>query len=153
MLGFLKRFLGIGGDAARRRRLYEEQLPPRAIRIDRARLLKYVPELHPSVTRAISRRHGPMLEWELAPEQRVAPAKSFFPKFFFRRRRVHRLVLDDFGRRVVEAIDGRAGIGEIAASVGKGTPYPPDKFEDAVIAFIGELVRRNAVTLAPGGKG
>lgn len=149
MFGFIRRFLGIDDDRRRRRKLYEEQLPPQAIRMDRVKVLKFIPELHPSVRRTVSRFHGPMLEWELSPSQRMAPARRFFPSFFFRQRRVHRLVLDDFGRRVVEAIDGHAGIGEIAEMVGKGAPYPPDKFEDAVIAFIGELVRRNAVTLAP----
>ena len=148
MFGFLKRFFGVD-DNTRRRKLYEEQLPPGAMRIDRAKLLKYIPKLHPGIRRVVSHRHGPMLEWELTDEQSAPPKKSFFPKFFFKSGRTHRIVLDDLGRRIIKVVDGEKSIAEIAEIVGKGLPYPERQFQDAVLSFLGELVRRSVVTLAP----
>lgn len=148
MFGFLKRFFG-DDDDTRRRKLYQEQLPPGAMRLDRAKLLKYVPALHPGVRRVVNRRYGPMLEWELSGGQSAPPKKSFFPRFFYKQGRTHKIALDEFGRRIVEIIDGKASIAEIATKAGKDQPYTEEQFQNAVLAFLGELVRRNVVTLAP----
>lgn len=154
MFGFLRRFLGIDSDAAARRRLYDEQLPPESMRISRAKLVRHVPEIHPEVRRVSDKRFGCLLEWELSEAQRTAPKRSFFPRSFFRRRRTHRLVLDDFGRRTVELADGERDIFQIAETLRQGTPYPQEQMEDAVLAFFGQLVRRNAASLAaPAQKG
>lgn len=146
---FLKRLLGIGDDDERRRKLYEEQLPPNSFRLPRAKLLKYVPRMNPSVRRIASRRYGPLLEWDISEEQRTAPKRSFFPRAFFRQKKTHRLVLDDFGRRIAELVDGESDIAGIAAKVGLGTPYPAEQFEEAVISFLGELARRGVIMIEP----
>lgn len=151
MFGFLKRFFGVD-ENSRRRKLYEEQLPPESMRISKAKLLGYVPEIHPGVERISDKRFGCVLEWELSDAQRTPPKKSFFPKYFFRRQRCHRLVLDDFGRRTVELTDGLRTIAEIAESLRKGSTYTQEQMEDAVLAFMGQLVRRNAASLAPASK-
>ncbi len=151
-IGFLKKFLGVDDEGTRRRKLYEEQLPPESMRISRAKLLGYVPEIHPEVERISDKRYGCLLEWELSEAQRTPPKRSFFPKFFFRRQRRHRLVLDDFGRRTVELTDGVRTVSEIAEKLREGNSYTQRQMEDAVLAFLGQLVRRNAATLAPAGK-
>ena len=148
MFGFLRRFLGIDTDAARRRKLYDEQLPPESMRISRASLVRHIPAIHPEVRRVSDKRYGCLLEWELSESQRTAPKRSFFPRAFFRGRHTHRLVLDDFGRRTVELADGERDIFEIAEALRQGTPYPQEQMEDAVLAFFGQLVRRNAASLA-----
>lgn len=150
MIKFLKKFLGIGeSDAARRRKLYEEQLPPQSMRLPKAKLLSYIPELHPSVRRVSDKRFGCLLEWELSEGQRTAPKKSFFPKYFFRQQRTHRLVLDDFGRRTIELVNGKRSLFEIASKLRENTSYTQEQLENAIIDFFGQLVSRNAITLAP----
>lgn len=149
MFEFIKRFFGIESDAARRRKLYEEQLMPQSMRISRAKLLLYVPELHPEVEKITDPRHGCLLEWRLTESQRVAPKRSFFPKYFFREKRRHRLVLDDFGRRMVDLTDGKRSIRQISEALLEGTQYAPMQMEDAILSFVGQLVRRNVMTLAP----
>lgn len=148
MFGFLKRFFGVDDDK-RRRALYDEQLPPESMRISRAKLLRHIPALHPGVQRLADKRYGCLLEWELSDAQRTPPKRSFFPSRFFRNQRRHRLVLDDFGRRAVELTDGVRTVAEIAEGLRSGTAYTQEQMEDALLAFYGQLVRRNAASLAP----
>ena len=147
MFGFLKRFFGVDDDK-RRKKLYDEQLPPESMRISRAKLIHCVPEIHPQVERISDKRYGCLLEWDLSEQQLTPPKKSFFPKYFFKINRRHRLVLDDFGRRTVELTDGKRTISEIAEILRKNTSYTQEQMEDALLAFYGQLVRRNAASLA-----
>ncbi len=149
MFGFIKRFFGIKTDSERRRKLYEEQLPPDSMRLPKAKLVKYVPELHPNVRKIADKKRGCLLEWDLTDEQRTPPKKSFFPKYFFKNQKVHKIVLDDFGRRAVELIDGKRSISAIAEKLREGMIYNQEQMEDAIIAYLGQFVRRNIVTIAP----
>jgi len=142
LIGWLKRFLGIGEKPP--------SIPQGAVRLRRSELVSAVPELHPDVERITDPRYGCLLEWKLSEEQMERPAHSWFPRLVFRavRNRRHRLVLDDMGRRTVELIDGRRSIAKIAATLCEKTQYPDvTKMEDAVLAFVTHLVRRNAASL------
>ncbi len=143
MIGWLKRFLGVGEAPP-------SPLPPGAVRVRRADLVRAVPALHPDVELVANPRYGCLLEWKLSEEQMRRPAHSWFPEFVFRavRNRRHRVVLDDMGRQTVELINGRRTIAEIASSLCARTHYPDaSKMEDAVLAFVTHLVRRNAASL------
>ncbi len=207
MFSFLKKIFGGETEAAKRRKLYDEQLPPESMRIPRVKVISSVPELHPNVRRVVDKRYGCLLEWELTEEQRKMPlptkgsgvsttlGKRSFAIFallgtivsfiafcvhmtfsvfiifliflmlllsvlnillnfglglsmkFFKRSKYHKIVLDDFGRRTVELINGQNKVKEIAEKLRTGTSYTQDQMEDAVLAFIGQLVRRNVVSL------
>lgn len=152
MIRFLKKFFGVTSDDERRSKLYDEQLPPESMRINRAKLISCIPEIHPEVRRISDKRYGCLLEWDLSDAQRVAPKKSFFPKFFFTQKKSHRLVLDDLGRRTVDLTNGQRSISEIAAELQRGTTFSQKQLEDAVLSFVGQLIRRNVASLAPKSK-
>lgn len=146
MFLWLKRFLGIG---ERKFPPGPPPLPPGAERIGREELLKAVPCLHPDVERVSDKRYGCLLEWDLSEEQLKAPKHSWFPKYFYKnKKRRHRLVLDDMGRRTVELIDGRNSIAQIAERLCSQTGHPAEVMQTAVLTFVTQLARRNAVSLA-----
>ena len=146
MFTWLKRFLGIGEAAPKM-----PAIPDGYQAIDRKTLLASVPALHPQVERIVEKRYGCTLQWDLSEEQLKRPKKSWFPKFFFNpsRKRRHKLVLDDMGRRTIELLDGHSTVAEIAATLAEQTRCDRKAMEDAVLAFFAQLARRNAVTLAP----
>lgn len=146
MIKFLKKFLGIGEPPVAK----PLDVPPDAMRIPRKTLLRAVPALHPAVERISDKRYGCLLQWKLSESQRVRPKRSWFPSFVFKRAdRVHKLVLDDMGRRLVELIDGHRSVESIAAELCKQSGHKQRDMEDAVIAFLAQLVRRNAASIAP----
>lgn len=146
MFRWLGKFLGIGGEQP------QKTVPDGYRAIDRATILSSVPALHPSVERVAEKRYGCTLQWDLTPEQ-MAPPRSArrIPKVFLNpsRPRRHKLVLDDMGRRTVELIDGSRTVADISATLAGQVGCAVSAMEDAVIAFISQLARRNAVTLAP----
>ncbi len=146
MFAWLKRFLGVGEEPARR-----PAIPDGYRAIDRKTVLASVPALHPQVERIAEKRYGCTLQWDLSEEQSKRPHRSWFPKFFFNpaRKRRHKLVLDDMGRRTIELLDGQRTVAEIAAEMTAQTGCDAKAMEEAVLAFFAQLARRNAVTLAP----
>lgn len=146
MFRWLGNFLGIGGEKPQR------AVPDGYRAVDRATVLASVPALHPSVERVAEKRYGCTLQWDLTPEQ-MAPPRSArrIPRIFLNpsRPRRHKLILDDMGRRTVELIDGSHTVADIAATLARQVGCDTKAMEDAVIAFISQLARRNAVTLAP----
>ena len=146
MIKFLKKFFGVGEPPVAK----PLDIPPESMRIPRKALLRAVPALHPAVERISDKRYGCLLQWKLSAAQRVRPKHSWFPSFVFKRAdRVHKLVLDDMGRRLVELIDGHRSIEEIAKEMCKQTGHQQKPMEEAVIAFLAQLVRRNAASIAP----
>ncbi len=145
MFNWLKRFLGIGETPAR------PAIPDGYQAIDKKTLLASVPALHPNVERIAEKRYGCTLQWDLSEEQSKRPKRSWFPKFFFNpnRKRRHKLVLDDMGRRTVELIDGKRTVADIAADMAKQVGCDKKAMEEAILTFIAQLARRNVVTLAP----
>ena len=145
MFTWLKRFLGIGEPPVRPAITEGYQA------IDKKTVLASVPALHPDVDRIVEKRYGCTLQWDLSEEQSKRPRRSWFPKFFFNpnRRRRHKLVLDDMGRRTVELIDGRRTVADIAAEMAKQVGCDRKSMEEAVLSFVAQLARRNVVSLAP----
>ena len=145
MFTWLKRFLGIGEQPAR------PVIPEGYRALDRKTVLTSVPVLHPSVERIAEKRYGCTLQWDLSEEQSKRPKRSWFPKFFFNptRKRRHKLVLDDMGRRTVELLDGNRTVAEIASELASQVGCDQKAMEEAVLAFVAQLARRNVVTLAP----
>jgi len=121
-------------------------LPPGARTVDTATLIRAVPHLHPQVERLSDRRHGCLLAWPIAQPARRRPP-SLLGRLFGTPARKRRLVLDDLGRRTVELIDGRRSLAVIAAQLSQATGHTPADMESAVLAFVGQLVRRNAAAL------
>jgi hypothetical protein len=122
-------------------------LPPGVRPADAATLLRGVPWLHPQVERIGDRRYGCLLAWPVAlPESKRR--KSGIGRLFSGPQRKHRLVLDDLGRRTVELIDGRRSLAEIAAALSRDSGHDRHAMEQAVLTFVGQLVRRNAAVLA-----
>ena len=119
--------------------------------IDKKTVLASVPALHPNVERIAEKRYGCTLQWDLSEEQSKRPKRSWFPKFFFNpnRKRRHKLVLDDMGRRTVELIDGNRTVADIAAEMAKQVGCDKKAMEEAILRFVAQLARRNVVTLAP----
>lgn len=143
MIRWLKRFLGIG----------ERKIPPIPEgfeRVSRTALLNAIPTLHPNVERVREKRLGCYLRWDLSEAQHKRPRFNFFPKFFFNltRNRQHKLVLDDMGRRTVELMDGCNTVADIAYQLSRQVGCDKKAMENAVIAFISQLARRNAAQLA-----
>ena len=145
MFTWLKRFLGIGEPPVR------PAIPDGYKAIDKKTVLASVPALHPNVERIAEKRYGCTLQWDLSEEQSKRPKRSWFPKFFFNpnRKRRHKLVLDDMGRRTVELIDGKRTVADIAAEMAKQVGCDKKAMEEAILTFIAQLARRNVVTLAP----
>ena len=145
MFTWLKRFLGIGEAPVR------PAIPDGYQAIDKKTVLASVPALHPAVERIVEKRYGCTLQWDLTEEQSKRPRRSWFPNFFFNpsRKRRHKLVLDDMGRRTVELVDGRRTVSEIAAELARHVGCERKAMEEAVLTFVAQLARRNAVTLAP----
>jgi hypothetical protein len=145
MFTWLKRFLGIGEPPVR------PAIPEGYQAIDKKTVLASVPALHPNVERIVEKRYGCTLQWDLSEEQSKRPKRSWFPKFFFNpnRKRRHKLVLDDMGRRTVELIDGKRTVADIAAEMAKQVGCNKKAMEEAILAFVAQLARRNVVTLAP----
>ena len=145
MFTWLKRFLGIGEPPVR------PAIPDGYQTVGKKTVLASVPALHPNVERIVEKRYGCTLQWDLSEEQSKRPRRSWFPKFFFNptRKRRHKLVLDDMGRRTVELIDGKRTVSEIADAMAKLVGCKKKPMEDAVLAFVAQLARRNVVTLAP----
>ena len=145
MFTWLKRFLGIGEAPVR------PAIPDGYQAIGRKTLLASIPALHPNVERIVEKRYGCTLQWDLSEEQSKKPKRSWFPKFFFNpnRKRRHKLVLDDMGRRTVELIDGKRTVADISKEMAKQIGCSQKPMEDAVLAFIAQLARRNVITLAP----
>ncbi|MBQ6247389.1 MAG: PqqD family peptide modification chaperone, partial [Kiritimatiellae bacterium] len=114
-------------------------------------VLASVPALHPNVERIVEKRYGCTLQWDLSEEQSKRPKRSWFPKFFFNpnRKRRHKLVLDDMGRRTVELIDGKRTVADIAAEMAKQVGCDKKAMQEAILTFVAQLARRNVVTLAP----
>jgi hypothetical protein len=121
-------------------------LPPGARTVDAATLIRAVPHLHPQVERISDRRHGCLLSWPIARPARRRPP-SLLGRLFSAPARKRRLVLDDLGRRTVELIDGRRSLAVIAARLSQETGHTPADMEAAVLAFVSQLVRRNAAAL------
>ena len=121
-------------------------LPPGARTVDTATLIRAVPHLHPQVERLSDRRYGCLLAWPVAPPARRRPP-SLLGRLFATPARKRRLVLDDLGRRTVELIDGRRSLAVIAAQLSQATGHTPADMESAVLAFVGQLVRRTAAAL------
>ncbi len=145
MFTWLKNFLGIGEPPVR------PAIPEGYQAIDKKTVLASVPALHPNVERIVEKRYGCTLQWDLSEEQSKRPRRSWFPKFFFNpnRKRRHKLVLDDMGRRTVELIDGKRTVAEIAGEMTKQVGCDKKAMEEAVLSFVAQLGRRNVVTLAP----
>ena len=145
MFTWLKNFLGIGEPPVR------PAIPEGYQAIDKKTVLASVPALHPNVERIVEKRYGCTLQWDLSKEQSKRPRRSWFPKFFFNpnRKRRHKLVLDDMGRRTVELIDGKRTVAEIAGEMAKQVGCDKKAMEEAVLSFVAQLGRRNVVTLAP----
>ena len=145
MFTWLKNFLGIGEPPVR------PAIPEGYQAIDKKTVLASVPALHPNVERIVEKRYGCTLQWDLSEEQSKRPRRSWFPKFFFNpnRKRRHKLVLDDMGRRTVELIDGKRTVAEIADEMTKQIGCDKKAMEEAVLSFVAQLGRRNVVTLAP----
>jgi len=121
-------------------------LPPGARTVDTATLIRAIPHLHPQVERISDRRHGCLLAWPVAQPARRRPP-SLLGRLFGTPARRRRLVLDDLGRRTVELIDGRRSLAVIAAQLSQETGHTPADMEVAVLAFVSQLVRRNAAAL------
>ncbi len=145
MFTWLKRFLGIGEPIVR------PAIPDGYQAIDKKTVLASVPALHPNVERIAEKRYGCTLQWDLSEEQSKRPRRSWFPKFFFNpnRKRRHKLVLDDMGRRTVELIDGRRTVADIADEMAKQVGCENKAMQEAILTFVAQLARRNVVTLAP----
>ena len=145
MFNWLKRFLGIGEPPVR------PAIPDGYQAIDKKTLLDSVPALHPNVERIAEKRYGCTLQWDLSVEQSKRPKRSWFPKFFFNpnRKRRHKLVLDDMGRRTVELIDGKRTVADIATDMTKQIGCDKKAMEEALLTFIAQLARRNVISLAP----
>ena len=145
MFTWLKNFLGIGDPPVR------PAIPNGYQAIDKKTVLASVPALHPSVERIVEKRYGCTLQWDLSEEQSKRPTRSWFPNFFFNptRKRRHKLVLDEMGRRTIELVDGKRTVAEIAGEMASQTGCGKKAMEEAVLAFVAQLARRNAVTLAP----
>ena len=145
MFNWLKRFLGIGEPPVR------PAIPDGYQAIDKKTLLASVPALHPNVERIAEKRYGCTLQWDLSEEQSKRPKRSWFPKFFFNpnRKRRHKLVLDDMGRRTVELIDGKRTVADIATDMAKQIGCDKKAMEEALLTFIAQLARRNVISLAP----
>ena len=145
MFNWLKRFLGIGEPPVR------PAIPDGYQAIDKKTILASVPALHPNVERVVEKRYGYTLQWDLSEEQSKRPRRSWFPKFFFNpnRKRRHKLVLDDMGRRTVELIDGKRTVGDIAPEMAKQVGCDKKAMQEAILTFVAQLARRNVVTLAP----
>ncbi len=145
MFNWLKRFLGIGEPPVR------PAIPDGYQAIDKKTLLASVPALHPNVERIAEKRYGCTLQWDLSEEQSKRPKRSWFPKFFFNpnRKRRHKLVLDDMGRRTVELIDGKRTVADIATDMAKQIGCDKKAMEEAILTFIAQLTRRNVISLAP----
>ena len=120
-------------------------LPPGARTVDTATLIRAIPHLHPQVERLSDRRHGCLLAWPVAQAARRRP--SLLDRLFGTPVRKRRLVLDDLGRRTVELIDGHRSLAVIAAQLSQETGHARTDMETAVLAFVGQLVRRNAAAL------
>lgn len=144
MFNWLKSFLGIGEKPKT-----AQAIPDGYMAIDKKTLLASVPMLHPQVERIAEKRYGCTLQWDLSEAQHEAPKNSWFPKFFFNknRKRRHKLVLDDMGRRTVELINGQNTVADIANTLATQIGCDKKAMQDAVLAFISQLARRNAVTL------
>ncbi len=145
MFNWLKHFLGIGEPPVR------PAIPDGYQAIDKKTVLASVPALHPNVERIAEKRYGCTLQWDLSEEQSKRPKRSWFPKFFFNpnRKRRHKLVLDDMGRRTVELIDGRRTVADIADEMAKQVGCEKKAMKEAILTFVAQLARRNVVTLAP----
>lgn len=144
MFRWLGRFLGIGGEKP------PAMVPEGYRAVDRATILSSVPALHPCVELVAEKRYGCTLQWELTPEQMNPPRSARrLPKFFLNpsRPRRHTLVLDDMGRRTVELIDGKRTVADISAALAGYAKCETKAMEDAVISFLSQLARRNAITL------
>ena len=120
-------------------------LPPGARTVDTATLIRAIPHLHPQVERISDRRHGCLLSWPVA--QAAARRRTLLGRLFGTPARRRRLVLDDLGRRTVELIDGHRSLAVIAAQLSQATGHARADMEPAVLAFVGQLVRRNAAAL------
>jgi hypothetical protein len=127
---------------------------PEGVRpVDTATLLPAIPHLHPEVERISDRRYGCLLAWPIS-QPASARRKTWLGRLFAGPARKRRLVLDDLGRRTVELIDGRRNLATIAAELSHETGHEKRATEAAVLAFVGQLVRRNAAALvAPAGEG
>ena len=123
-------------------------LPPGVRQADAAALLRGVPRLNPHVERVSDRRYGCLLAWPVA-EPEDQRRRGWLPRWHAKTapRRRRRLVLDDLGRRTVELIDGRRTLAEIAAVLAHESGHDAAAMEQAVLAFIGQLVRRRAAAL------
>jgi hypothetical protein len=118
-------------------------LPPGARRVDAATLILAIPHLHPQVERIADRRLGCLLSWPIRNPRRP----SLLDRIFGTPVRRRRLVLDDLGRRTVELIDGQRSLAVIAALLAQETGHKSADMEAAVLAFVTQLVRRNAAAL------
>lgn len=146
LVSWFKGFLGMGEAPA------APMVPEGYQPVARATILSSVPALHPSVERVADKRYGCTLQWELTPEQLAASRRGRrLSRLFFNpsRPRLHKLVLDDMGRRTVELIDGNRTVADIASEMAASVGCDRKQMEEAVLAFASQLARRNAVTLAP----
>ena len=122
-------------------------LPPGTQPVEPAVLLRGVPQLNPLVTRISDRRYGCLLSWPVTLPQ-AKQRKTAIGRLFAGPQRRRRLVLDDIGRRTIELIDGQRPLTEIASVLARETGHDRQAMEQAVLTFIGQLVRRNAASLA-----
>ncbi len=114
---------------------------------DLAQLLNGVPYLNPAVETLHDPQRGCALSWKSeSGNRRGWRALLMGP---VRRRR---LELDDLGRRTVELCDGRRRVGEIAAQLAAEHQVELGVMQRATLAFLAELVRRNAAQIVDDSK-
>lgn len=121
-------------------------LPFGVQQVDAATLLRAIPHLHPKVERISDRRYGCLLAWPVVQPEGHQP-RTLLGRFFATPDRKRRLVLDDLGRRTVELMDGRRSLGDISLRLVQQTGRRREGVEQAVLAFVGQLVRRNVIAL------
>ncbi len=132
----------------RRKNPPEPASPPEGARqVSREELLAGVPTLHPAVEMMFNKRHGFHLSW--ANPTPPGKRRAWFP--WMRPTQRHRLALDAMGRRTVELMDGRSPLKQIAAQLAGESGHKTDDMEKALLAFVTQLVKRNAVQLVAAG--
>lgn len=102
--------------------------------------LNGIPQLHPEVKTIFDKSHGYALMWELQEKK-----SSWFKRIFLQEKTHHRIALDSLGKRTVELIDGKRSVSTIAELLQKDLENNPEQTMQATLAFITELMKRNAL--------